>query len=190
MLDETAKNFLGVTDEKDVKELRGQKADAQKVADVQKDLLLHEACNFGDALVRYVINHLKLSNEQRAWATTLGILCLRSDYPNGEATFDELSDQGGDDLELETINYDAFENIQKDALADESVFSEAAKFAELFAKYTAQLKNTFGISNPQVCYGIGRAFHNLRLTFPHESGGPAGFDHWASEAGAYFRSAR
>ena len=190
-MDDTVKNFLGVTHEKDIQVIEGQKVNDKKLAQVQDEYLLHEACEYGDALVRYVINHLKLTNEQRAWATSLGMFCLRAEYPEGVDTFDDLMLDGGNDLILEKESEDTEEvraNTKKEALQDEEVLEEAGKFAELFAKYTANLKKNLGVSNPQAVYGLGRAWYTLRRAFPEESGGPAGFDYWASQAGDYFHN--
>lgn len=136
-------------------------------------------------MVNYVINHPKLTPAQRAWGFMLGLFCVREEYPEGVSTFDEFIDKGGDDLKLEKTTESAPDKI--DSALEGPLFDGAAEFAELFAKYVSKTKRGIGLSNPQAAYGLGRALHNLRSTFPEENGGPVGFDHWASEASAYYK---
>ncbi|MHC4619097.1 MAG: hypothetical protein ACYTEQ_15240 [Planctomycetota bacterium] len=193
-LDDQTRKMLNVQSDDEVQVMEGQpvtEARAQKIRRAQEQSLLHEACEFGDMLVKYVGLHDKLNLTQRAWATALGIFNVRAEYPEGSVKFDDLADQGGDDLHLESTS-----EVSDEAQAEEirqglqplegESLEEAAKFAETFAKYITMKKHSLGISNPQAAYGLGRAFHNLRLGFPMEEGGAIAFDEWARQAGEYY----
>lgn len=190
-IDDQTKRFLGVTRDDQVQVMKGQTADEKRLRSMREKALLAEACEFGDILVKYIGLHHKLSFHQRAFATALGIFNVRFEYPEGSDKFDDLADQGGDDLHLDTTS-----EVSDEAQAEEirrglrplegESLVEAAKFAETFAKYITMKKHSMGISNPQAAYGLGRAFHNLRLGFPMEEGGAIAFDKLALQAGEYF----
>lgn len=63
---------------------------------------------------------------------------------------------------------------------------EAAVFSENFQEFLKKKKHQIGLSNRQGAHGLGRAFHNLRRTFPADKGGSAAFDELARRAGQYF----
>lgn len=190
-LDPAALRFLGVQSMQDVQIIEGQKAKQEKLQAQTEKFLLEEACGFGDSLVHYTTAHSKeYSPAQLIWGTVLATLCLRDDYLDGVEKFDELADQGGKDLQLnvqyvEPTEEQRTEIIRKVQLAGDEALN-AAKFAELYAGYVAMKKRQTSISNIQIAYGLGRAFHNLRLTFPEDEGGRIGFDELARQAGAYF----
>lgn len=190
-LDPEALRFLGVQNTEDVRIIEGQKAKADKVQAQTEKFLLEEACGFGDSLVHYVAAHSKeYPPQQLIWGMSLGTLCLREDYLDGVDKFDELADQGGKDLKLEVKPpaYTAEEKVtirRKATLTPDETLN-AAKFAELYAGYVAMKKRQTNISNVQIAYALGRAFHNLRLTFPDDEGGRIAFDTLAEQAGAYF----
>ena len=121
----------------------------------------------------------------------LALLCQRADYPEGEAKFDELADQGGKDLQYDGPNNtlpedEAAKVVQNLPPLEDARFEEAAKFAETFSAYISMKKQQLGVSNPQGAYGLGRAFHNLRFGFPKSEGGSAAFDEYAKRAGRYY----
>lgn len=190
-LDPAALRFLGVQNMADVQIIEGQKAKEEKLRAQTEKFLLEEACGFGDSLVHYVAAHNKeYTTKQLIWGTVLGTLCLREDYLDGVDKFDELADQGGKDLQLkvktpEYTEEQRTEIIRKVQLTQEEALT-AAKFAELYAGYVAMKKRQTSISNIQIAYGLGRAFHNLRLTFPEDEGGYVAFDELARQAGGYF----
>lgn len=190
-LDPTALRFLGVQSMQEVRVIEGQQAKEEKLRAQTEKYLLEEACGFGDSLVNYVTAHSKeFPPKQLIWGTVLGTLCLREDYLDGVAKFDELADQGGKDLQLNNKSVEMTEEqhaevIRKAQLAKEEALN-AAKFAELYAGYVAMKKRQTSISNIQIAYGLGRAFHNLRLTFPEDEGGRVAFDELARQAGVYF----
>lgn len=190
-LDPAALRFLGVQSMQDVRVIEGQQAKEERLQAQTEKFLLDEACGFGDSLVHYVTAHNKeFTPKQLIWGTVLGTLCLREDYLEGVAKFDELADQGGKDLQLKTKPLECTEEqrteiIRKAKLAQDETLT-AAKFAELYAGYVAMKKRQTSISNIQIAYGLGRAFYNLRMTFPEDEGGPVAFDELARQAGGYF----
>jgi hypothetical protein len=188
--DPMAKAFLG-DDPSKVTVMPGQKADAKKQAAIHEKFLFSEACRFGDDMVRYVMAHHKLSEAQRIWGFVLTVFCLRGDYPDGTEDFDELADQGGEDLELAKKNIVEEPERIKDIAArlrefTDAELQEAATFAERTNAYIEATKQRDGISNPQAAYALGRAFHNMRFGFPLEKGGTAAFDEFVRRASAYF----
>lgn len=190
-LDPSALQFLGVQSIRDVQVMEGQKAKEEKLRAQTEKFLLEEACGFGDSLVHYVAAHSKeYTLKQLIWGMVLGTLCLREDYLEGVDKFDELADQGGKDLKLETnVPEHTEEQCAKIVHAAQLTKEEtlnAAKFAELYAGYVAMKKRQTSISNIQIAYGLGRAFHNLRVTFPEDEGGRVAFDELAKQAGGYF----
>ena len=189
-LDDTAKRFLQIGgNTPEVHE--GQKADAEKQRDGWERVLLSEACEYGDDLVRYVAMHQQLESEELAWGFCLGIYCARAEYPNGGDEFDDLVDQAAKDLVLsETTVVNDQEEIAKIQMElpqfTASRLEEAAVFSENFQEFLKKKKHQVGMSNRQGAYGLGRAFHNLRRTFPADKGGSAAFDELARRAGQYF----
>lgn len=189
-LDATAKRFLQVG--QNAPEIHeGQKADAEKQREGWERVLLAEACEYGDDLVRYVAMHHKHSSEELAWGFCLGLYCARAEYPNGGEEFDDLGDQAATDLVLaeDTVVRDQAEvervQLELPQFSTERL-REAALFSENFQEFLKKKKHQVGISNKQGAYGLGRAFHNLRRTFPANKGGSAAFDELARRAGQYF----
>jgi hypothetical protein len=190
-LDPTVKSFLGVKDESEVKVVTQQKAEGKKVLNAREQYLLAEACEFGDILVGYIGAHPSLDLGQRAWAVVLSLLCQRADYPEGVEKFDELADQGGKDLQYSGPDNtlpeeEAAAMVRNLPILEDTRFEAAAQFAETFSAYITMKKQQLGVSNPQGAYGLGRAFHNLRLGFPKSEGGSAVFDEYAKRAGRYY----
>lgn len=189
-LDATARRFLGSNLDQ-VRVMAGQKADDQKLLASQEKFLMAESCEFGDILVRYTMAHRKLTIEQRAWGFALALFCIRGDYPEGLEDFDGLADQGGDDLELSEKNV-VTDTERAKAIADalpqfsETALQEAGVFSEQVSKYVETKKHQMALSNPQAAYGLGRAFHNLRLGFPIAMGGTAAFDELTRRASGYY----
>jgi hypothetical protein len=165
----------------------GQKANEKKLAAGQERMLRAEACNFGDDLVRYVAMHQDNTHEELAWGFCLALYVARSIYPNGEEDFDEISDQAANDLVLSEENITEKAEV---APFSDGTFRRAAEFAELMQEYIRRKKPQTGISNRQGAYGLCRAFHNLRRTFPADKGGSAAFDELARRAGEYFAENR
>jgi len=193
-LDATARRFLGSNID-DVRVMAGQKADDKKLLASQEKFMVAESCEFGDIIVRYTIAHRKLSLEQRAWGFSLALFCIRGDFPEGVEDFDALADQGGDDLELSGKNVVTDVERAKSIADDVAQFSEialreAGKFSEQVSKYVETKKHQMGLSNPQAAYGLGRAFHNLRLGFPTNAGGTAAFDEFVRRASGYYERFR
>jgi hypothetical protein len=189
-LDATARRFLG-SNLDEVRVIAGQKADEKKLVASQERYLLAEACQFGDILVRYTMAHRKLSFEQRAWGFALSLFCIRGDFPEGLEDFDELADQGGNDLELSHKNVvtdaERASRIAKELPEfSQTGLQDAAGFAEQVSKYVETKKHQMGLSNPQAAYGLGRAFHNLRLGYPLSEGGTAAFDELTRRASGYY----
>jgi hypothetical protein len=184
-LDSLAKGFLGVASEKETRVIKGQTANAARQQAFYEQQLLHEACEFGDILVHYVGSHVDLPLPQRAFGTALGILNLRRDYPTGGEQFDELADLGGEELQLPKSTKPA-PIIEPPLPLTGEALHNAAAFAESFVRYVTMKKQQLGLSNPQAAYGLGRAFHNLRLTFPVDDGNTVAFDFYAQQAGEYF----
>jgi len=188
---ELERRFLGVKTAEEVHVLENQKANEERQAHAYETMLLREACEFGDSLVRYIMGHYKLSAAQRAWAVVLGTLNVRGDYPGGTEEFDELADRGGEQLQLDNVNI-VDDDEEKQRIVQElpqftqEQYREAAAFAEAFSRYIGMKRNQLGTDRKQTAYGLGRAFHNLRLTFPMEGGGTAAFDELARRAGDYF----
>jgi len=193
-LDEQTRRMLGVKDDADVQVVSGTPADAahaeqraQRLRKAQERALLDEACEFGDALISYVAMRSKLPLTHRAWATALSVFNVRAEYPEGSAKFDDLVDQGGSDLRIPATERGAPDKfLEHTAVLEDESLEEAAEFAETFSKYITMKKHQLGLSNPQAAYGLGRAFHNLRLGFPPEAGGTAVFDARAHQAGEYY----
>jgi hypothetical protein len=187
-LDATALRFLGNKRE-EIQVIEGQKITAARREEQQEKALLQESCDYGNSLVHMTVGHRHLTPEQHAWGFALGVLCVRADYPDGPDRFDDLADQAGRDLSLSAPSFsdEKTEKIKKDLhpLVKEEEY-EAAKFAEFIAKYITMTKHRAGLSNPQAAYGLGRAFHNLRATFPPDRGGTVAFDEYARHAGMYF----
>jgi hypothetical protein len=189
-LDETAQRFLRAGSQP-VEVHDGQQADEKRLAEQQERMLLAEACEYGDDMVRYVAMHKDLSPEEAAWGFCLGLYCARDAYPNGGDAFDDIADQARKDLVLAktTIITDQaeIERIQTELPEfKEESFKRAAAFAENVASFLDRKKRQVGIGNKQGAYGLGRAFHNLRQTYPEEKGGSAAFDELARRAGLYF----
>ena len=189
-LDATAQRFLGTSTAPPVVH-EGQRADGERLAEQHERLLLSEACAYGDDMVRYVAMHKDLSPEEGAWGFCLGLYCARDAFPAGGDAFDDIAEQARKDLTLpittEVTDEDAVARIQTELgeFTDEQ-FSRAAAFAENVASFLDRKKRQVGIGNKQGAYGLGRAFHNLRLTFPSDKGGSAAFDELARRAGIYF----
>jgi hypothetical protein len=192
-LDNTAQRFLkaGSATAAPVQVHDGQKADDARLAAQHEQVLLSEACAYGDDLVRYVAMHQDLSPEEAAWGFCLGLYCARDAYPPGGDVFDDIADQARKDLVLAktTVVTDQaeIERIQTELPEfTENQFTRSAAFAEDFANFLSRKKRQVGIANKQGVYGLGRAFHNLRQTFPKDRGGSAAFDELARRAGFYF----
>ena len=190
-IDPTALRFLGAKNAQEVQIIEGQKANAERLQAQTEKFLLEEACDLGDSLVRYVTAHSNEYTPQHLiFGMVLGTFCLREDYLDGKEKFDEIADQGGKDLKLEVQGEDLTEERIKQIIKNVQLSPEAvqlgAQFAELYAGYVAMKKRQTSISNIQIAYGLGRAFHNLRLTFPEDEGGRLAFDELAKQAGAYF----
>jgi hypothetical protein len=187
-LDDTALRFLGNKRE-EIRVMEGQEAKATRLEEQRERFLLTESCEYGNSLVLMATGHRHLTPEQLAWGFTLSLLCLRADYPEGSDRFDDLADQAGKDLHLPVTTYDeeTIATIRKtlQPLVKEKEY-EAAKFAEVIAKYIEMTKRRGELSNPQAAYGLGRAFHNLRSTFPADKGGTVAFDEYAKHAGMYY----
>jgi hypothetical protein len=189
-LDDTSKRFLQIG--QNAPEIHaGQKIDDDKLKGGWERALFAEACDYGDDLVVYTTAHHKLSPEEIVWGFCLGLYCARGVYPNGAEEFDDLGDQAAKDLVLSatTIVTDEEEIARiQTALPEfpEERFREAAVFSENFQEFLKNKKIQTGISNRQGAYGLGRAFHNLRRTFPVDRGGSAAFDELARRAGVYF----
>ena len=189
-LDETAQRFLQIG--QNAPEIHeGQKADADKQREGWERMLLSEACEYGDDLVRYIAMHKQLDPAQITWGFCLGLYCARAEYPNGGEEFDDLGEQAAKDLVLSetTVIEDAqeIERIQTELPQfTEKAQHEAAVFSENFQEFLKKKKHQVGISNKQGAYGLGRAFHNLRRTYPASHGGSAAFDELARRAGRYF----
>ena len=177
-LDATARSFLGTDD---VKVMPGQVADQKKLAKQQHQELIREACTFGDEVTAYITLHKDHALPVLAYATCLSVLALRTEYPDGYERFDEWAQRGGNDLVLEvkdaTIS-EPYELSTKD-------MQEGVVLAKTFAKEITRTHNRLNANNAQAAYGLGRAFQNLRLTFPPEFGGVEAFDKYAQEAGQY-----
>jgi hypothetical protein len=188
-LDQTALQFLGAK-RGEVQVHEGQKASADKQRKQHEQMLIKEACDFGNTLVRYIVNHKDMPLKARVWSFALGVLCVRDEYPEGGEKFDELADLGGEDLQLTPPTKQHEEAMRSHArnlpVLEGEVLLEAARFAELVAKYVTTKKHQSGLNNLQAAYGLGRAFHNLRQTFPAEEGGVFAFDEYARQAGVYF----
>lgn len=184
-----AQRFLG-TNLDEVRVVAGHQANEKMLVASQEKYLLAEACRYGDILVRYTSAHRKLSFEQRVWGFSLALFCTRGDYPEGLEEFDKLADQGGDDLDLATLNHTRASEVEQPAELSIPDQQEAAQFAEAAARYIATKKRQMGLSNPQAAYGLGRAFHNLRLGYPRSDGGTAVFDVLAARAWDYYERYR
>ncbi len=189
-LDAMAQRFLGNQID-EVRVIAGQQATEKRLLAAQEKYLVAEACQFGDILVRYTMGHRKLSFEQRAWGFTLALFCIREDYPEGVEEFDTVVDQAGSDLELSMKNVvtdpEQITRVVSDLVQfDTEQFKGAAIFAEQLSRYVEGKKHQKNLSNPQAAYGLGRAFHNLRLGYPLSEGGPAVFDELTRRAGEYF----
>lgn len=189
-LDDVAQRFLA-SGNAPVQVHNGQKADEKRLAEQQERVLLNEASAYGDDMVRYVAMHKDISPMEGAWGFCLGLYCARDAYPDGGDAFDDIADQARQDLVLTqtTIVTDQEEaaRIQTELPEfTEEQFQRAATFAENFASFLDRKKRQVGIGNKQGAYGLGRAFHNLRQTFPKEKGGSAAFDELARRAGLYF----
>lgn len=189
-LDATARRFLQIgRNAPEVHE--GQQADANKQREGWERILLIEACEYGDDLVRYVAMHQKLSPMEMAWGFCLGLYCARAEYPNGGEEFDDLGIQAAQDLVLSEMTLitdeDEIVRIQTELpQLDDKQQKEAALFSEDLQEFLKKKKHQVGISNKQGAYGLGRAFHNLRRTYPVDRGGSAAFDEFARRAGRYF----
>lgn len=191
-LDAATQRYLG-SDPSAIRTIPGQKADPQKVGAMQEKYLMADACRFGDILVRYVVAHHKLSFEQRVWGFTLALFCIRGDYPDGTEDFDVIADAGGYDLTLSDKNKNVITDEEQAAqfalelpVFDPSAQHNAAQFAEQVTRYIEMKKQQQGVSNTQAAYGLGRAFHNLRLEYPRDKGGTAVFDELARRAHSYY----
>lgn len=181
-LDAIAKRFLGTNN---VNIITGQKSNEQKQKEMQEHYLLEEAKCFGDTLVRYIVAHRKLLTAQRAWSFGLTLFCLREDYPHGIDEFDELIDQGGKSLALDDQNFIVDGEKELPEFTDIEQ-RQAAELAEKISKYVETKKHQLGLSNSQAVYGMGRAFHNLRLGYPLEEGSTEAFDTLVKRANQYF----
>lgn len=189
-MDDQARRFLGNVED-EVVQRQGQKADDDKLRTSQERMLLAEACQYGDDLVRYVAMHRDLSPEEAAWGFCLGLYCARDAYPDGDEAFDDIAEQAGKDLTLAETTIitdpDRVVQIQTELLEfEDKAFKLAAAFAEDFASFLDRKKRQLSIGNKQGAYGLGRAFHNLRQTFPMDRGGSATFDELARRSGIYF----
>jgi len=189
-MDDLAKSFLGIGKGTNAKVVPGQTANPERQQALYEQELAHEACDFGDVLVNYVGSHVDVPVAHRAFGVALGVLNLRSEYPNGGEQFDELADLGGEDLQVETKKkapvVAPVGAAAVTARLDEASILAAAPFAGVFVRYVTMKKHQLGLSNPQTSYALGRTFHNLRVCFPPEDGGPATFDQYAKQAGEYF----
>jgi len=181
-LDSTARAFLKQGGEK-ITTMPGQTADLNRVEQQRQRVLIREACAHGDELIIYITGHrVSHTLPVMAWATSAFVLALRLEYPDGEKRFDEWSQRGGAELEVPPVSLSKPGAIHK--LTPDEVFS-AVELAKLCAKYASQILKRSGINNAQAAYGLGRAFQNLRLTFPQIYGGVLAFDQYAKEAGQY-----
>ena len=185
-LDALAKNFLGTGDANQVKVTRSQKANAERQRQLYEQEVMHEACEFGDAIITYIgAMRGQLGLCQRAFGVALAFFNLRRDYPEGPQQFDELVDLAGADLKY-PVDPASVSLPTTEWKFDEAQLEAAAQFAELLTKYITGKKHQLSITNAQGAYGLGRTFHSLRYTFPVEEGGATNFDHCAKLAGVYF----
>jgi len=192
-IDDVTKRLLGVKDSAQIHVMEGQTADADKLRAANEQYLLQEACRFADILVHYIGDRSMYTMGQRAFALNLSIQCLRFEYPERGDKFDEIADQGGEDVvdTAPTTNMaavDAAADAVEQGLRDtkSEVFIKAAKFAETLTNYVTMKKDQLGISNVQCAYALGRLFHTMRTQFPADAGGVTTFDEYAQIAGRYF----
>lgn len=190
-LDATALRFLNTQDMTEVHVMQGQKADHERQARIYQQTLKHEACRFGDGLIFYLVGHRELSPQQHVWAFVLGVLNVRDSFPEGTELFDDYADWGGHELHLDvkvqppkTKDPDTEKTVAFPF--DDEPHQAACKLAERIATYIGMKKHAVNLTNEQTAYGIGRAFHNLRSTYPQDLGGVHSFDAYAAAAGEYF----
>lgn len=191
-LDLTAKSFLGVDNLDEIREIEAHTSKEEDVAKAREQLLLNEACRYGDSLVAYITGHTDLKPWQLIYGTALGIFNLRYEFPDGEEKFDEIAATAAEDSQAQRPPSQGSESsvaVAANFEFEPEAYRPAKKFAELFVKHTSVLKNSMGVSNAQVAFGIGRAFYILRDKFPPEEGGTALVDRLAAEAGRYFFNA-
>jgi hypothetical protein len=168
--------FLG----EDPQVQQGQTVDSEAQANAFDGYLQDEAVVFGDNLMQWIAAHKNLPLHVRAWGFVLGVFCVRAEFPAGATEFDQIVARAGEDLDLprkEPDNSELPEWTTKD-------LREAANFAELVSGYIALLRRQNDVRDEQAVYGIGRAWHNLRETFP--MAGTRGFDILAKEAVEYY----
>lgn len=188
-LDELEQRFLGPGA---VQEHEGQTVDPKKELAQRERALLLEASDFGDDLVRYVAMHRSVLMPGLAWGFCLGLYCVRDLYPEGGEAFDDVVEQAATDLVLMNTTFvtdsDEILRIQTELPEfGEKEFETAGDFAEKFGQFISMKKRQLGVGNKQGAYGLGRAFHNLRGTYPADKGGSAAFDELARRAGIYFQ---
>ena len=157
-----------------------QTVDPEAQAAAYNGYLQDEAVELGDSFVQWVAAHKTIPIHARAWGFVLGTFCTRAEYPGGVAAFDSIVAAAGEDLDLPRKEFDP-PNIPEWTT---EAMHHATQFAELSAGYVSLVRRQRSISDQQAAYGIGRAWHNLRETFPQ--GGPVGFDVLAREAADYF----
>lgn len=193
-LDPTARAFLGTHRDGAVEIVQraGQKVKVEAVLDAEGRWRHEEACDFGNSLVQYVAMHEDLSVPQRVWGFSLASMCLREDYPDGTEVFDTLYESAEADLDLPGHPLTAFDEderltrVAKVEPMDEATLRAAAQFSEKVYAYIMKKRLGLGLHYTQAAYAIGRAFHNLRRTFPDALGGHPAFDEYVSDAGKYF----
>ena len=172
----------------------GQKMDQERAVAARERYFMQEACDYGDEIVKFASMRLvKYSPREISWGLALGTYCVRRDYPGDRNEFDNIIERAGNELKLEASGLitdpQEIERIQQSVdVFTEEVEARALEFARVYLQYIDRTRKSSGISEGQTIYGIGRAFHNLRLTYPKEHGGTAAFDTYARRAGTYYQT--
>jgi hypothetical protein len=176
--DQFAQTFLG---QDDAQVHQGGHVDPVAQAEAHQDYILEEASTFGNNFVQWIAAHKTVPIHVRAWGFVLGIFCIRAEYPAGAIEFDRIVAQAGEDLDLPGKSH-----ANDDPLPPwtEITMRQATNFAELTSGYVALHRRQTDVHDDQAAYGIGRAWHNLRTTFPF--GGPEAFDTVAAHAVRYY----
>lgn len=172
----------------------GQKMDQDRAAAARERYFMQEACDYGDEIVKFASMRLvKYKPREISWGLALGTYCVRRDYPGDREEFDNIIERAGNELKLDATGLikdpQEIERIQQSLTvfsADEE--AKALEFARVYLQYIERTRKSSGISEGQTIYGIGRAFNNLRLTYPKEEGGTAAFDTYARRAGVYYQA--
>jgi hypothetical protein len=172
----------------------GQKIDQDKAVAARERFFMEEACDYGDEIVKFAsLRLVKYTPEQIVWGFCVGLYCLRRDYPGAAQAFDDIVERAGKELKV-TATGAITDEAEIKKIQDGIVpFTEeeervAVQFAEVFLQYISRSRKQTGVSEGQTVYGLGRSFHNLRLTYPKEKGGTAAFDTYARKAGNYYQT--